>query len=768
VGGPPSGIGLGNTPRKLHYGMDYLVRARERPGNDVLKGPSASLPASRLTRAIPALTVGVVIGVLEVVVASSFAALIFSGELDRHLPAGIGLSLFAAAALLALVAALSSLPHTVASVQDTTAAVFALVAARIAATVPATETFLTVVLAIAVTSVAAGGFFFLLGALRLGNLVRFVPHPVVGGFLAGTGWLLAKGAIGVLSDAPVSLSTLQALVEPAALVKWLPGLGFALLLLVFTRRSSHPLVIPGAVVTGVVVFYAVVLASGGGVEGAEEGGWLLGPFPEAGLWRPWSVEAVGQADWGAVISQAPGMATVLVLGVLTLLLNTSGIELATERDIDLNRELRAAGVANVAAGVGGGIIGFHALSLTALADRAGARSRFVGLVAAAVCAVALLFGGSVLSLFPKPVLGGLLLFLGLAFLFEWVVDARLRLPRTDYLLVLLILVVIGAFGFLQGVAVGLIVALTLFVMEYSREDVVHRALSGEVYRSKVDRNPGHLAVLREQGEAIHILELQGFVFFGTVNSLLERIRDRLEDPSRRPVSHLMLDFRRVNGLDSSAVLGFIKARKLTASRGIHLVVTGLGDRARTQLERGGFDTAEAGVSIFPDLDRGVQWCEDGLLETAGAPPADAPPPLVHLLRASLGEIDPGRLLPYLESLEVPEGHAVMRQREASDGLYFLETGHLTVQFETEDGSRMRLRTVGPGTVVGEVTLYLGTPRTASVIADTPSRMHRLSREALARMEREDPELASAVHRMFARLLAQRLTDSLGEIEALLG
>jgi SulP family sulfate permease len=81
---------------------------------------------------------------------------------------------------------------------------------------------------------------------------------------------------------------------------------------------------------------------------------------------------------------------------------------------------------------------------------------------------------------------------------------------------------------------------------------------------------------------------------------------------------------------------------------------------------------------------------------------------------------------------------------------------------------MRLRTIGPGTVVGEVTLYLGTPRTASVIAETSSRMHRLSREAMGRMEREDPELASAVHRMFARLLAQRLADTLREIEALLG
>lgn len=729
----------------------------------------AFLHASRVNRAIPVLTAGLVIGVLEVLVASSFAALIFSGELERHLPAGIGLSLFAATVLMAVVAALSSLPHTMASVQDSTAAILGLVAARIGELVPEKQTFLTVVLAIAVSSVAAGAFFFLLGALRLGNMVRFVPHPVVGGFLAGTGWLLTKGAIGVLTGIPLSVSTVSRLVDSAALAKWLPGLSLAVLLIVLTRRSSHPLLIPGSMFAAVAVFYGVVLASGSGIKGAEDGGWLLGPFPQAGLWRPWSVEALGRADWGAVIAQAPGMATVLVLGVLTLLLNTSGIELATQRDIDLNRELRAAGVANVAAGLGGGPVGFHALSLTALAQRAGARTRVTGLVAAAVCAATLLFGGAALSLFPKPVLGGLLLFVGLAFLIEWVYDALFRLPRIDYLVVLLILVVIGAFGFLQGVAVGLIVALLLFVVEYSRGDVVHRALSGEAYRSKVDRDPSHLAILREKGEGLHILELQGFVFFGTTNSLVEQIRDRLEDSGRSALSYLVLDFRRVTGLDSSAVLGFAKARRLASSQGIQLVLTGLAARARGQLERGGFgDTRENGVRILPDLDRGVQWCEDRLLEEAGAPPTAAPRPLAQQLRALLGEIDPNRLLPYLESVEVPEGHVVMRQHEPSEGLYFLEAGRLTVQIETEEGDRRRLRTVGPGTVVGEVTLYLGTPRTASVIAETPTRMHRLSRDAMDRMEREDPELSAAVHRMFARLLAERLTDTLREIEALLG
>jgi SulP family sulfate permease len=727
---------------------------------------TTSRSPSWLTGLGPALTAGGVAGVLEVVLATSLAALVFSGELAQHRGAGIGLALLGGAVVMLVIAVFSSLPFSVGSIQDTTATIVALLAARIAAAVPREDAFLTVVLAITVATMVAGLFFFVLGTLRLGDLVRYVPYPVIGGFLAGTGWLLAKGAVGVLTDVPVSISTLSEVAPEAA--KWVPGLAFALTVLWVTRRRPHPAVIPFVSIGAIALFYLVALLSGQGVEGARDGGWLIGPFPSGGLWRPWSIEALGGADWGAVLAQAVGMGTVLVVGVLTLLLNTTGIELVTERDIDLNRELRAAGAANVAAGIGGGLIGFHALSLTTLAHRAGARTRLPGIVGAAICVATLVFGASALSLIPKPVLGGLLLYLGLGFLLDWVVLAWRRLPRVDYGLVLLILAVIAAFGFLIGVAVGTLVALVMFVVEYSRGDVVNRAISGAAYRSKVDRDPGHLAILRAHGERIHVFELQGYLFFGTASSLLDRIKERLNDARQQEARFVVIDFRRVTGLDSSAVLVFTKARQLAASRGLSLVLTGVGDRLRRQLERGGFaEDPDGGVRILPDLDRGVQWCEDRLLEEAGASSSAAPPPLEDQLRASLGSVDPSRLLPYLEAIEVDAGQTVMRQGEPSEGLYFLESGRLTVQLESPEGGRMRLRTMGPGTVVGEVTLYLGTTRTASVVAEVPSRLHRLSADALARMERGDPTVAAAVHRMFARLLAERLTDTLNEVEALL-
>src|SRR5205085_12348215 len=119
----------------------------------------------------------------------------------------------------------------------------------------------------------------------------------------------------------------------------------------------------------------------------------------------------------------------------------------------------------------------------------GARSRVVGVASAAMCLAALLFGASAVARFPRFVLGGLVLFLGLSFLVEWLYDSWFRLARAEYAVVVLILLVVAMVGFLPGVAVGLVVAVVLFVVNYSRTDVIRHVLTGASLTSNVERPP---------------------------------------------------------------------------------------------------------------------------------------------------------------------------------------------------------------------------------------------------------------------------------------
>jgi SulP family sulfate permease len=121
-----------------------------------------------------------------------------------------------------------------------------------------------------------------------------------------------------------------------------------------------------------------------------------------------------------------------------------------------------------------------------------------------------------------------------------------------------------------------------------------------------------------------------------------------------------------------------------------------------------------------------------------------------------GDARPEALEPFLERLEIAGGACLLRQGEASDALYFLEQGRLTAKLEGVGQSDMRLRTMNPGAVVGELGLYLNERRTASIFADGDCVVFRMSREAIGKMQAEDPALASAFHQSMLHLVASRL------------
>jgi SulP family sulfate permease len=301
-----------------------------------------------------------------------------------------------------------------------------------------------VLVAIAATTLLTGAFFLVLGFLKLGELVRFIPYPVVGGFLAGTGWLLVKGSFGVMADFPLAISNTAALLQPDQLILWVPGTLFGLLLFVGLRRIKHSLAMPAILSLVVVLFYFVLLATGTSIQEVIDRGLLLGAVSGKATWQPLVLVNPLAADWTAILGQSGNIAVILIVTAVSLLLNASALELTFQQDIDLNRELRVAGFANILSGLGGGAIGYHALDMSTLCYRTGARSRLPGLVAGAICAVILFAGVPLLAFIPTPILGGLLLFVGLGFLVEWVVDGWSKLPRSDYAVVLLILIVIGA------------------------------------------------------------------------------------------------------------------------------------------------------------------------------------------------------------------------------------------------------------------------------------------------------------------------------------
>lgn len=718
----------------------------------------------------PSLTAGLINAVIIISVEISLAALIFSGDLGQFLPRGIGIMLLGTAIVTIIIALTSSLVNMVGVPQDTPAALMALMAAGVAATLKgqgSEAVYSTAVGAIMLGSLLTGVLFIILGWFKLSGFARYVPYPVVGGFLAGTGYLLVKGSMSVLTDIPFSFANAFRFFETPALWNWLPGILFGFVLLLVLRRFSHFLILPGSLILALILFYLFLLTSGTSIQQAGANGWLLGPFPEGGLFKFFTLENFSLIQWNAIISNAGTYATLLGLSVISLLLNASGLEVIYKQDIDLNRELIVAGSANLLGGVFGFPVGYQTLGFSALPDRFGAKSRLVGVTTGLLCLAALFVGASVISYFPRFLMGGMLFFLGLSFLAEWLVDSFKLLPRIDYALIWIMLIIIDRIGFLAAIGAGIIISSLLFVISYGRVSVIKNVFYGGTLHSRVERPHRHRSYLAEHGDQIHILTLQGFIFFGSVQRILENVRKRMALKDEDELKYLVLDFRQVKRLDSSAIFGVTRLKQLVESGNIVMAWSGISEDIREHMERGGLLQGQGGkFSVHPTLDHALEWCENQLLANEKEQPtADLGESILTTLNRSFPGVK--RLTEFMERMDMKAGEYFIRQGEESNDLFYIDSGLVTVEFETIKGEVMRLRSIKSGATLGEITLYLGGVRSASVKVEEVSTIYRLSSENLRRMQKEDPALAALLHEWVARILAERLAENNRLIEVFL-
>ncbi len=738
------------------------------PGSKTRAGVSSWLAEElRPATLVKSLSAGVLIFILEIIVIVSFAALIFSGPLAAALPYGLALLLVGGALLCAVITLFSSYRGSIAVEQDAPGAILALAAASAVAALPvaasAAEQLSTVVVMIVGTTIATALFFLVLGAAKLGGLARFLPYPVMGGFLAGTGWLLAIGGIGVMVTTPLG----PGLFQQSTLARWLPGVILGAAMVVAVRRSSNPLVLPAVFVGGVGLFYAVAWIADTSVARLSAAGWLLGAFPAGSLWRfPLSPELLSQANWPVIVNTIPTLAPVLVVSVIALLLNVNGLELIIKRDIDLNHELVGAGLGNLVAGLGGGMVGYHAISSSSLNHAMGGNKRLPGLIMAGLIFLTAIFGTSILNYLPKMILGALLVFLGLSLLVEWVYESWFKFPKIDFLIILLILVVIAVRGFLPGIAVGLVVTIVMFVVSYSRINVVDHILSGADYRSRVARSPQQEAVLNELGSQLTIFELRGFIFFGTANSLFEQVRKRLWQPEALPLRFVLLDLSQVTGLDSTGLLSFTRMLQWAQEQEVTVVLSALSGRARDQFVKGGFREQPGILRMFPDLDHAIEWCEQEILAGVHMEVESEKSLQEYIMMIAPSAQDVEVLVQYMERREVAAGDYVLRQGDDSDVVFFIESGQLTVQLELPGKAPIRLGTMLAGREVGSIGFYLGVKRTASVVADTPSVVYCFSKQNLEHLERIAPATAIAFHRIIVHVLGERVVHLTKVVDAL--
>jgi len=719
-------------------------------------GQTSAFGSVGLRGALTDVFAGAICSILSVTYCLSYAALIFSGPLEKQLAYGVSLSFLTAAIGGAIVAFRSSLPFAVAgpdsSISVVLAAMVTTVVHRLA--MQGVDPLLPSLVAVSLTTALTGGLLCVLGFTGAGRAIRFVPYPVIGGFLGATGWLMILGAVQVVTDQHPTIANLGTFLNGAVAGKLTAGLVVAVALQLALRRSKSPFVMPAVLLVAFATLYLALSVSGASIADAQNQGWTFRSQTTADLISPWEPGTLHSFSWLELPVLTGDLLAVMFVTITNFLLNTTGIELATRTEANIDRDLKVLGTANLVAAVLGGYVSCTSLSRSVLVRRVSpAAGRLAGLTVAAISAALLLAGPWFVGYVPKYVLGGLLFFLGAELVYQWLYRSIRQLQRIDYLSLLAIALLIINLGFIAGVLTGIVIGCATFAFSIGRVSAIKFSFDGSEYRSSLDRGAQEQSVLDAHGPEIQGVALQSYLFFGSANRLYQHVKGLL---AKHPeCQFLIFDFHRVTGIDSSATQSFVQIKQAAAEAGVCVVLVHLAPELERPFRSAGFISDD--MIVAADLDRALESCEQAIIERHLADAAGAQS-LSEWLREALGDRElADRLAKCCRRLDVQPGDVIARQGDTAASMHFILDGRLGIIVNRPDGRPARVRSLGRHTTVGEMGLITRTPRSATIVAEAKSVLLELPLEEFDRIKRDDPAISQALLAYVTRVMTERLS-----------
>lgn len=632
-----------------------------------------------------------------------------------------------------------------------------------------------VLLSLALLGVLAGALQMALAHLGAGRLIRFIPYPVVSGYLTGVGLTL------IGSQAPKLLGLSGA--PNWASLRDLPWDGRALLVGLATvaavvwgarSRSRVPSTLWGLGLG--LSTYGILAMLDPALRQWQHNPLLLGAVSLGGegFVQHWRSAWASAPAWDWSHTQRL-LGTALILAVLLSIdtLKTCAVlDQLTRSHHQPNRELRAQGWANVLSATLGGLVGAGTAGPSLVALKSQAQTRATGWLQGLLAMAAAVLLGPFLAWLPVATLAGLLVGVG------WLMLDReplryLRSPATvlDFGVVLAVVAVALSVGLIAAAAVGVALSMLLFVRGQSATPVVRHRLSLDQAPSTWHRPRAERDALRAAADQAVVLELQGSLFFGNANRLALVLA---HETARH--AYVVVDLQHVPAIDVTALETFHRHFETLRERGVVMVLCGASARRSkghhlavlldSLRER---DPLGVAVRVVPELDDAIAWVESRLLHTAalGQPPAG---PL------ALHEIEmfahlPQATLQALEAALTVQRHAandtLYRAGMPGNELYWVRQGVVRLMATVDaEGTQRQVAGFGRGDHFGGLAFLDQEPRPNDAVAAEATEVFVLTRGAWHSLVAQHPALAFEIHAAMARTLATRLRRTQSQLLAL--
>ncbi|MEN9472020.1 MAG: hypothetical protein RLZZ495_109 [Pseudomonadota bacterium] len=617
----------------------------------------------------------------------------------------------------------------------------------------------SIVLLMAMLGILTGFIQIFIGFLGIGKLIRYIPYPVVSGYLSGVGLIIIGSQLPKLLGAPLfspSLWDARNMVIGASTI-----LG---MLLATRITKTIPATIVGLVAGGVA--YGGLAMNDPAMLRLDGNQWVIGSLGASIdgyiglLTKRWF--DMGELKLSQIASLLGNALTLAALLSIDTLKTCVVLDQMTRTRHDPNRELTAQGLGNIVASAIGGMPGAGTMGASLVNLSSGAKTRMSGILEGSFAFIAAVLLGALLAWIPVATLSGVLLVIGLR-----MIDTNplryleSRSTVLDFLVVLAVVIVALTVGLIAASATGVALSILLFLREQVGGNVIRRKSLVNERSSTWYRPEAEMRTLKQKGERGMIIELQGSLFFGTTHQFFLTL-----EPELRVRDYIILDFQRVQSLDLTAAHTLVLIRDLLHERRGILLLSNVrevlpnGRNLREFLKLSGVTGTHSHVKIMPTLESAIQWVEDKLIGIHNAAHATVSAPLeLHQM-----ELFQGRKDDTLQDLEAcmerrswKAGEAIYRQGDPGHALFFIRSGEVRLLVGRGSGVAARhVASFGHGDFFGGMAFLDGHAHGNDAIAHQDTETYMLTLEKFNQLAETHHKIAYTMLFAIARTLALRL------------
>jgi SulP family sulfate permease len=614
------------------------------------------------------------------------------------------------------------------------------------------------------------------GLLRFGQLIRYMPFPVVSGYLSGVGLIIVVSQLPKLLGAPKGSDWFAALMTPAI---WQPvslligGTTAAVMLIASRFPTRVPAVIQGLAAGG-VVYWLLALTSFPELSSLENNDFVIGAISAGtdSLWSnivaPWhSLQSADLPHWQQVVIPALTLSVLLSIDTLKTCLILDAISGSRHNS---NRELIGQGLGNLTATLFGGTPGAGTMGASLVNKASGGMTRMSGVAQGVWSLLAFLLLTPLLSWIPVSALAGLLIVIGVKMI-DWhsLQLARSRATILDFGVIVAVVVTAKMVSLIAASGLGVALAILMFIREQIHSTTIRNQSSGSLLFSKRVRPLAEREALIALGTKNIIYELQGSLFFGTTDQLYSSI-----EPKLNTARYVVLDFHRVQSLDMTAAHMIERLRTMLEEKKAMLILSRVptnlpsGRDLRNYIEELGITRGEHAAKIFTDLSDALEWIEDQTLEVAG----------ITVNSKNDLTLDKFELFEDLHSATLVglqrcaqkrfygAGEIIFTAGTPGDALMLIARGLVRIDLPLSEGRKTHLATFSRGQFFAEMSFLDHHPHSADVQAVVDTELLIIPRSDFNALAKQDPLMAMHVFSSLALAMAERMRHTNQELRVL--